>query len=235
MSGKGEEYWKLERERIEGLKTYECAAYEEGCRYIAGIDEVGRGPLAGPVVAAAVILPPDFFLPGVNDSKKLKANQRDELAAAIKQAATSWSIAAIFPPYLDRINILNATREAMRTAVLHLTPLPDFLLIDAVKLNDIHIKQRSIIKGDSLSVSIACASILAKVERDRSMEAFDMLYPGYGFAKHKGYGTREHLEALMQQGACPIHRESFAPVRAICEGGNYGRQPGLFDQDNAQC
>lgn len=233
MTTDARDYLKAERDRIEGLKLYEYEAYRQGYQYIAGIDEVGRGPLAGPVVAAAVILPPDFFLPEVNDSKKLKASVRSELAAAIKEAATAWSLAALFPPYLDQINILNATREAMRTAVEHLTPCPDFLLIDAVKLHDIDIKQRSIIKGDSSSVSIACASILAKVERDRSMEAFDMLYPGYGFAKHKGYGTRAHLEALMQQGICPIHRESYAPIRAIREGGNYGYQPGLFDQDDA--
>ena len=235
MSSRDQEYLNGERERIESLKLYEYEAYSQGYQFIAGIDEVGRGPLAGPVVAAAVILPPDFFLPEVNDSKKLSAGVRQELAAAIKEAAVAWSMAAIFPPYLDQINILNATREAMRTAVEHLRPYPDFLLIDAVKLHDIDIKQRSIIKGDSNSVSIACASILAKVERDCSMEAFDMLYPGYGFAKHKGYGTREHLAALMKQGICPIHRESYAPVRAIREGGNYEYQPGLFDQDDAQC
>lgn len=227
------DYLNEERERIETLKVYEYEAYKEGYQFIAGIDEVGRGPLAGPVVAAAVILPADFFLPEVNDSKKLTAKVRNQLADAIKELSVAWSLAAIFPPYLDRINILNATREAMRTAVEHLTPSPDFLLIDAVKLHDINIRQRSIIKGDSNSVSIACASILAKVERDRSMEAFDMLYPGYGFARHKGYGTREHLEALMNQGICPIHRESYAPVKAIREGGNYGYQPGLFDQDDA--
>ena len=226
-------YLDAEKARIEILKVYEYEAYNQGYQYIAGIDEVGRGPLAGPVVAAAVILSPGFFLPEVNDSKKLSAKVRAELANAIKKVAIAWSLAAVFPPYLDQINILNATREAMRTAVEHLTPGPDFLLIDAVKLHDIDIKQRSIIKGDSNSVSIACASILAKVERDRSMEAFDMLYPGYGFARHKGYGTREHLEALMKQGLCPIHRESYAPVRAIREGGNYGYQPGLFDQDDA--
>jgi len=230
---KGPDYLNEERDRIEKLKAYEYEAYAQGYELIAGIDEVGRGPLAGPVVAAAVILPPDFFLPEVNDSKKLTYKIRHELADAIKESSIAWSLAAIFPPYLDQINILNATREAMRSAVEHLTPAPDFLLIDAVKLHDINIKQISIVKGDSNSVSIACASILAKVERDRSMEAFDLLYPGYGFARHKGYGTREHLEALMRQGICPIHRESYAPVRAIREGGNYGYQPGLFDQDHA--
>lgn len=233
MTKDGLDYLNEERERIETLKVYEYEAYKEGYQFIAGIDEVGRGPLAGPVVAAAVILPANFFLPEVNDSKKLTAKVRSQLAEAIKESSVAWSLAAIFPPYLDKINILNATREAMRTAVEHLTPSPDFLLIDAVKLHDIDIRQRSIIKGDSNSVSIACASILAKVERDRSMEAFDMLYPGYGFARHKGYGTREHLEALMRQGICPIHRESYAPVKAIREGGNYGYQPGLFDQDDA--
>ncbi|MGE5389444.1 MAG: ribonuclease HII [Deltaproteobacteria bacterium] len=233
MTKDGLEYLNKERERIESLKVYEYEAYREGYQFIAGIDEVGRGPLAGPVVAAAVILPPGFFLPEVNDSKKLTSKVRSQLSDAIKGESVAWALAAVYPPYLDRINILNATREAMRTAVEHLTPSPDFLLIDAVKLHDIDIKQRSIIKGDSNSVSIACASILAKVERDRSMEAFDKLYPDYGFARHKGYGTREHLEALMRRGVCPIHRESYAPVRAIREGGNYGYQPGLFDQDNA--
>ncbi len=213
------------------MKGYEHDACRSGARYIAGIDEAGRGPIAGPVVAAAVILPPDFFLPRVDDSKKVAAQHRSQLAAAIKKEAVAWSIVSVNPPCLDRINILNATREAMRIAVLHLTPPADFLLIDAVKLSDINIRQRSIIKGDSLSVSIACASILAKVERDNKMEAYEDIYPGYGFARHKGYATREHLEAIAKIGICPIHRASFEPVKSILSGGNYGEQPGLFDQD----
>lgn len=222
-----------ERERIELLKQYEYEAYGNGFKMVAGIDEAGRGPLAGPVVSAAVILPQDFFLPGVDDSKKLTHKKRVRLAGEIKKQAVAWAVASVFPPYLDKVNILNATRESMTLAVQKLNPKPDFLLIDAVKINDTGIRQRAIIKGDSLSVSIACASILAKVERDFAMEAFDILYPDYGFSRHKGYATRQHIEALMKFGACTIHRESFEPVKSLLSGGTYGKQPGLFDQDDA--
>ncbi|MGS0765033.1 ribonuclease HII [Syntrophomonas curvata] len=224
---------RKERQRIRSLYKYEEEACQQGFQYIAGIDEVGRGPLAGPVVVAAVILPRKTFIAGVDDSKKLSPGKRLRLAAQIKQAAVSWAIAAINPPYLDEINILNATREAMYTAVAELRPRPDFLLIDALKLPDIDIKQQSLIKGDSLSFSIACASILAKVERDAGMEALELIYPGYGFSKHKGYATREHMQALMAKGPCSIHRRSFEPVKSLLSGGVYGRQPGLFDQDDA--
>jgi len=222
-----------EKKRIEALKHFEREAYQGGFEYIAGIDEVGRGSIAGPVVAAAVILPPDFFLPEVDDSKRLAPSKRRKLAAQIKNKAVSWAAAFVFPPYLDKINILNATKEAMRLAVEQLSPVPSFLLIDALQLPDINIRQKSIVKGDSLSVSIACASILAKVERDKAMEAFDLLYPGYGFAKHKGYATREHLTALMREGACSIHRESFEPIKTMLAGGKHVGQPSLFDWDNA--
>jgi ribonuclease HII len=154
---------------------------------------------------------------------------RRELAEEIKKQAISWAVAAVYPPYLDTINIYQATIQAMNMAVKSLNPHPDYLLIDAVKLPDIHIRQQSIIKGDLLSVSIAAASILAKVERDNAMEAFDDLYPGYGFARHKGYATREHIELLMQKGPCPIHRVSFEPVKSLLKGGTYGEQPGLFE------
>ncbi|MDD2511502.1 MAG: ribonuclease HII, partial [Syntrophomonas sp.] len=177
-----QEYLLDEIKRIEDLKRYEYEAYNKGFRYIAGIDEAGRGPIAGPVMAAAVILSRDFFCPGVDDSKKLTPLKRSKLAAKIKEQAVSWSVAAVFPSYLDKVNILNATRAAMLLAVQNLSPRPDFLLIDALQLSDIDIKQFPLIKGDSLSVSIASASILAKVERDRAMEAFDSLYPGYGFS-----------------------------------------------------
>lgn len=224
---------RTERKRIRKLKQYEEELWKQGFRYIAGIDEVGRGPIAGPVVVAAVVLPQETFIAGVDDSKKLSANKRKTLAAEIKVKAISWTVVGVNPPYLDEINILNATREAMHMAVTELCPPPDFLLIDALKLPDIDIKQQSIIKGDSLSFSIACASILAKVERDASMEYFDAIYPGYDFAKHKGYATRQHIKALMDKGPCSIHRSSFEPVKSLLSGGTYGQQPGLFDQDDA--
>ncbi len=224
---------RTERKRIRKLKQYEEELWEQGFRYIAGIDEVGRGPIAGPVVVAAVVLPRKTFIAGVNDSKKLSAKKRETLAAEIKAKAISWTVVAVNPPSLDEINILNATRKAMHIAVAELCPRPDFLLIDALKLSDININQQSLIKGDSLSFSIACASILAKVERDASMEYFDVIYPGYDFAKHKGYATRQHIQALMDKGPCSIHRSSFEPVKSLLSGGTYGQQPGLFDQDDA--
>jgi ribonuclease HII len=217
-----------EKERIEQLKQYEYQAYKDGFQYIAGIDEAGRGPLAGPVAAGAVILPPNFYLPGVDDSKKLSPPKRTSLAGDIKRMALSWAVGFVFPPYLDKVNILNATREAMRMAVQELVFQPDLLLIDALRIPGLSMEQYSIIKGDALSISIACASILAKVERDLAMEAFDKLYPGYGFAKHKGYATKEHFTALLKLGPCPIHRKSFEPVRSMVEGGKYEVQPELF-------
>lgn len=217
-----------EKERIEHLKQYEYRAYNQGFQYIAGIDEAGRGPLAGPVAAGAVILPSDFFLPGVDDSKKLNPQKRISLAADIKKMALSWAVSFVFPPYLDQINILNATKEAMQIAVQELAFKPDLLLIDALRIPGVNMEQYPIIKGDTLSISIACASILAKVERDMAMEAFEKLYPGYGFAKHKGYATREHFAALQELGASPIHRVSFEPVKSMVAGGKYEEQPGLF-------
>ncbi|MDD2621020.1 MAG: ribonuclease HII [Syntrophomonadaceae bacterium] len=223
-----------EQKRIEAMKIYENQARQEGYKHLAGLDEVGRGPIAGPVVSAAVILPPDFFLAGVDDSKKISPQKRIKLASEIKKEAISWAVGWIFPPYLDQVNILNATRETMTMAVRELSPQPDFLLIDALNLPDIKIRQFSLIKGDSLSISIASASILAKVERDLAMEAFDLLYPGYGLAKHKGYATREHIQALMQLGVSEIHRISFEPVKTMLSGGKYGEQPGLFEQGDAE-
>ncbi len=204
-----------EQERIEKLKEFEKAAYKNGYKLLAGIDEAGRGPLAGPVTAAAVILPPDFYLAGIDDSKKLNARTRLELSVHIKEKALAWAVCFISPVYLDRVNIYNAAREAMQTAVLSLAIKPDFLLIDAMKLPGLSIDYQSIIKGDSLSISIACASILAKVERDQCMENFDSIYPHYGFARHKGYATREHLEKISCHGACPIHRTSFEPIKTM--------------------
>lgn len=211
-----------EQKRILNMKQFETEAYKLGYKYIAGVDEVGRGPIAGPVVAAAVILPPDFFLPGIDDSKKLTAKKRAELSTYIKREAIDWAISYVFPPLLDELNIYGATKKAMEMAILSLKYKPDFLLIDAVPLNDINIKQRNIIKGDTLSISIAAASIIAKVERDMSMEHFDSLFPGYGFASHKGYATKQHLEAVVKKGPCILHRSSFEPIKSILNGGELG-------------
>lgn len=215
--------------RLEGMRQFEYQAASHGYQLIAGLDEAGRGPLAGPVVAGAVILPDTFAIAGINDSKQLSPTLRRELAAEIKKQAVSWAVAAVYPPYLDKINIYQATIQAMQLAVRNLYPQPDYLLIDALKLPDIHIKQQSIVRGDALSISIAAASILAKVERDNAMEVFDNLYPGYGFARHKGYATKEHVQSLMEKGPCPIHRESFEPVKSLIKGGTYGEQPSLFE------
>lgn len=216
-----------EEERLEKLFRYEDMAAKAGHHYVAGLDEAGRGPLAGPVAAAAVILPRACHLPGVNDSKALSDKKRQVLAREIKEQAQSWAVAMVAPQRIDEINILQATRQAMQMAIEALSIRPDFLLIDALQLPDIHIKQYPIIKGDSLSISIASASILAKVERDALMRSYGELFPQYGFARHKGYGTREHLQALQEYGPCPIHRYTFEPIRSII-GGSHGSQPGLF-------
>lgn len=216
-----------EIQRIEKLKYYEEGAYREGYRLVAGIDEVGRGPIAGPVVAAAVILPRDFFLAGVNDSKLVSEKNRLAMVQDIKREALAWAAVMISPQRIDQKNILQATLEAMRVAVGELWPRPDFLLIDAVKIPDMKIIQYPIVKGDSLSISIACASIIAKVERDQIMRTYDQIHPGYGFARHKGYATREHLAALKKLGPSPIHRCSFEPVRSMQKG--ILPQPVLFD------
>ena len=183
-------------------------------QYIAGIDEAGRGPIVGPVVAAAVILPRDFFVPEVDDSKRLKPLLRKKLSLAIKRQALDWSIGIVSVSCLDQINIYQATKLAMITAFNNLRLRAEHLIIDAVKLPELSIPQTSLIKGDSLSLTVACASILAKVERDEIMEGYDKLFPGYGFAKHKGYATREHIEALFRLGPCPVHRTSFEPVKS---------------------
>lgn len=203
-----------EVERLREMMRYEIALYNEGINYVAGIDEAGRGPIAGPVVAAAVILPQDFFLPYVDDSKKLRPVLRQELAVEIKKRALAWAVGIVSVACLDRINIFQAAKLAMITAVNNLSLEPQHLIIDAVKLTELSIPQTPLIKGDSLSVSVACASILAKVERDAIMEEFDDLFPGYAFAKHKGYATRDHVEALFNLGPSPIHRTSFEPVKS---------------------
>ena len=196
-----------ERQRIENLKKYEkeYAQYT----YICGIDEVGRGPLAGPVVAGAVILPKDCDILYINDSKQLSEKKREELYDVITKEAVAWAVGYASPERIDEINILQATYEAMREAISKLSVKPDVLLNDAVKIPQVDIRQVPIIKGDAKSVSIAAASIVAKVTRDRLMEEYDKVLPGYGFASNKGYGSAEHIAALKEIGPSPIHRQSF--------------------------
>lgn len=200
------------KEHFEEMKEFENKAFSSGFQYIAGIDEVGRGPLAGPVVAAAVILPDDFELYEVNDSKQLSAAKREELFDKIKSSALAIGIGIIDQDVIDSVNIYEATKLAMKEAVANLEITPDCLLIDAMTL-DLAIPQEKIIKGDARSISIACASIIAKVTRDKMMEEYDLLYPGYGFAKNAGYGTKEHLNGLDTIGVTPIHRKTFAPIK----------------------
>lgn len=201
------EKFRLEMERVESLCEYEKQHAE--AEYIAGIDEVGRGPLAGPVMTAAVILPKDLRIPYINDSKKLSAKRREELYDVIMEKAVSVSIGINSPERIDEINILQATYEAMREAVNGLKVRPDLLLVDAVHIPDLPIEQVSIIKGDAKSQSIAAASIIAKVTRDRLMEEYDLMFPEYDFASNKGYGTAKHIAALKLFGPTPIHRRSF--------------------------
>lgn len=195
--------------KYEEMSVNEKELWNKGFHLIAGVDEVGRGPLAGPVVTAAVILDPSVMIPGVNDSKKLSPKRRAELKKEIEEKAIAIGIGILDEKVIDDINILEATKRAMRAAILNLDPAPDMVLIDAVHLKDLPYPQQSIIKGDALSVSIAAASIIAKETRDAMMTAYDEIYPGYGFAKHKGYGTKEHMDAIRELGPCPIHRRSF--------------------------
>lgn len=192
---------------------FENQALAEGFRFVAGVDEVGRGCLAGAVVAAAVILDLSKPLPaGLNDSKKLSEKKRLEIDEQIRRTAVAFSVAQIEADEIDRINILQATKKAMRTAIENLDPKADFLLIDAVQLKEINLPQKAIIKGDAISASIAAASIIAKTYRDNLMREFDKIYPEYGFASHVGYGTKAHYEALHKHGACPLHRKTFRGV-----------------------
>ncbi|HWA93115.1 MAG TPA: ribonuclease HII [Terracidiphilus sp.] len=194
---------------------HERAARKRGARLIAGLDEVGRGPLFGPVVAAAVILPESCELTGLTDSKKLTEASREKLYEPIQACAVAWAIAAVDAETIDRINIRRASLLAMRRAVEQLSRIPDFLLIDGRDYIDWPCKQRAIIKGDATSMSIAAASVLAKVYRDRLIVEMDSTYPGYGLAKHKGYGTAFHLAALERLGPTPLHRRSFSPVAQV--------------------
>lgn len=205
------------REKLQTMQVYERDLRAAGKRYIAGVDEVGRGPLAGPVVAACVILPEDFDVLGVDDSKKLSEKKREQLYDAILSEALAYGIGMQDNASIDEINILEATKEAMRCAIIEAEQRLrektgcgiDHILIDALTLREIAIPQTGIIKGDSASLSIAAASILAKVTRDRMMVEYDSIYPGYAFAKNKGYGTKAHYEGLQAQGMTPIHRRSF--------------------------
>ena len=200
---------KLEKElaRLEQMREYENTYAARAM--ICGIDEAGRGPLAGPVAAGAVILPKDCTLLYLNDSKKLSEKRREELFVQIKEQAVAWCVGIVGPERIDEINILQATYEAMRQAVAGLGVKPDLLLNDAVEIPGVDIMQVPIIKGDAKSVSIAAASILAKVTRDHMMVEYDQLFPDYGFAKHKGYGTAAHIQAIQELGPSPIHRRSF--------------------------
>ena len=202
-----QEKLKAERERLEGMRVYERQYRERGT--LCGIDEVGRGPLAGPVVAGAVILPEDCEILYLNDSKKLSEKKRELLYDEIMEKAIAVGIGAVSPERIDEINILQATYEAMRIAISRLSVRPDLLLNDAVTIPQVGIPQVPIIKGDAKSVSIAAASIIAKVTRDRMMVQYEELYPGYEFASNKGYGSARHIAALKEIGPCPIHRRSF--------------------------
>ncbi|MBF1738259.1 MAG: ribonuclease HII [Streptococcus sp.] len=202
--------------RLEKMLAYEKELYTQGIQLIAGVDEVGRGPLAGPVVAAAVILPENCKIPGLNDSKKIPKSKHKEIYEAVLQNAIAIGIGVKDNQVIDQVNIYEATKLAMMEAIGQLDPQPQHLLIDAMKL-DLPISQTSIIKGDANSLSIAAASIVAKVTRDQMMEEFDREYPGYDFAQNAGYGTAKHLAGLEQLGVTPIHRRSFEPVKTMCE------------------
>ncbi len=204
---KKQEKLKAERQRLYIMTEYERKYPEYS--FICGIDEAGRGPLAGPVCAGAVILPKDCEILYLNDSKKLSEKRRDALYDEIKEKAIAWAVGFVDEKRIDEINILQATYEAMREAINNLSQKPDILLNDALIIPEVNIPQEEIIKGDAKSVSIAAASIMAKVTRDRLMAQYDEKYPQYGFAKHKGYGTKQHIEAIKQFGPCPIHRMTF--------------------------
>lgn len=203
---------EIERQHFIEMMKYERDLKAEGFNLIAGIDEVGRGPLAGPVIAAAVILPDAFYLPGINDSKQLTEQKREEYFEIIMKEAVSVGIGIITADEIDQINIYEATKKAMNLAINNSSTFPDYCLIDAMKLT-LPIPQTSIVKGDAKSVSIAAASIVAKVTRDRMMKEYSNQYPYYHFEKNMGYGTKEHLVSLNTYGPCPIHRKTFAPIK----------------------
>lgn len=202
-----------EEARLQAMFSLEEELYCQGFHYIAGVDEAGRGPLAGPVVIGAVILPRSCYLPLLNDSKQLGESQRETLYNLIRDMALAASVSIVPPDVIDSVNIYQATVQGMYDALAQLSPRPDMVLIDAVPLPRLSVPSRSIIGGDALSASIAAASIIAKVTRDRLMAEYDALYPGYGLAGHKGYPSASHREAIVRLGPCPIHRRSFRGVR----------------------
>lgn len=214
---------RMEREnaeiaRVEAMYHYESELYKKGVRYIAGIDEVGRGPLAGPVTVAAVILPPHWFAAGLNDSKKVTPKHREELAQKIHEEAEAVSIVSLPPEEIDALNIYEATMMAMYEAVKRLPIRPEAVIVDAMPLH-FQVPTLSLVHGDARSASVAAASIAAKVHRDHLMDEYDRTYPEYGFAQNKGYGTAEHIAAIERFGITPIHRKSFDPVRSMLEDG----------------
>jgi ribonuclease HII len=205
---------RSEGQRLRHLLRFETELWEQGHLHVAGVDEAGRGPLAGPVVAAAAILPRGWKLEGLDDSKKIAdESRRDEMAEAIKQGAVAWAVGQAEPDEIDRLNIRRASLLAMHRALQGLGIQPSFVLLDAFTIPECTLPQRGIVKGDALSLSIAAASVLAKTTRDRTMRELDTLYPGYGLAEHKGYPTASHVQAMRERGVLPIHRRSFAPVR----------------------
>ena len=200
--------------RLEAMLSYEKELYENGISFIAGVDEVGRGPLAGPVVAAAVILPKNCKIKGLNDSKKIPKKKHEEIFQAVKNNALAVGIGIMDNHVIDQVNIYEATKLAMKEAISQLQPQPEHLLIDAMKL-DLPISQTSIIKGDANSLSIAAASIVAKVTRDKIMANYDQEFPGYDFGQNAGYGTAKHIDGLEKNGVTPIHRTSFEPIKTL--------------------
>lgn len=199
-----------EIERLNVLKEFENKLYSEGLKYIAGIDEAGRGPLAGPVVVGIAIMKPDSFIEGVNDSKKISEKKRELLYEQITNEAIDWSVGIVDQNEIDEINILNATKKALHMAITNLKIKPDRILVDALEhIDTCGIPYTSIIKGDAKVYSISAASIIAKVTRDRMMKKYDEIYPEYGFAGHKGYGTAKHIQAIKAYGPCPLHRKTF--------------------------
>lgn len=217
-----------EQARLEQMWHYEKQCRKRGVQWIAGIDEAGRGPLAGPVVAAAVILPEQFQVEGLNDSKQLTAEERQQLKKRIEAEALAIGVGMVHADDIDRYNILQATYQAMRIAVSQLDPTPEMVLVDAVTIPNLTIPQQGIIKGDALSHSIAAASVIAKTARDEWMAGMAEEYSVYGFERNMGYGTPEHLKALREYGPSPIHRRSFAPVRSAVE--NAGQQLSLLGE-----
>lgn len=205
----------LERERFHKMLSYERQYYDEGVKLIAGVDEAGRGPLAGPLVIAAVVMPQEFFISGLNDSKQISASKREKLYDEILQKALSVSVNIVSISNIDELNIYRATQQGMAEVLLHLDKQPDVALIDAMPVEAGDIKTVSLVHGDALSASIAAASIIAKVTRDRIMEKLDTLYPAYKFANNKGYGSKDHMQAIDQDGVTEWHRRSYEPVKSL--------------------